>query len=176
MTETQSGFWRFSLGFYALPDVAPACLALQDQAGVDVNVMLFLLYLAESGRLVTTEEIAALDAEVKEWRTKVVEPLRALRRKLKDGIGEVPQATSETLRTLVKKVELESERAEQQGLERLAPNIGTPGSGRDQAARHNLAALAGFLGPLPDKEIQILLAAFTGNPPSPLYVPDSPPV
>ncbi len=168
-SETRdSPFWRFSLRFYALPDVAPACLVLQDEAGVDVNLMLFLLYLAESGRTVTREEIAGLDAEVKEWRTKIVEPLRALRRKLKAGFGDVPLATSESLRTLVKKVELESERAEQTGLEQLAPNIGTPGAGRDGAAARNLAALAAFIGPLPDKEVQILLRAFTDAPPSPL--------
>lgn len=151
--------------------MAPACLILQDQAGVDVNLMLFLLYLAESGRTLTKDDVAALDAEVKEWRIKVVEPLRSLRRRLKEGIGEVPAATSETLRTLVKKVELESERAEQQGLERLAPDIGTPGAGRDEAAARNLAALSAFLGPLPDKEVQILLAAFTQSPPSPLSAP-----
>src|SRR6516162_7809580 len=43
-------FWRFSLTFYALPRVAPALLALQDLEGLDVNLMLFALWLGISGR------------------------------------------------------------------------------------------------------------------------------
>ena len=30
--------------FYAVPGVAPACIELQDQAKVDVNVLFFLLW------------------------------------------------------------------------------------------------------------------------------------
>jgi uncharacterized protein (TIGR02444 family) len=32
-------FWEFSLAFYAEPGVAPACLAMQDLEGVDVNLV-----------------------------------------------------------------------------------------------------------------------------------------
>ena len=39
-----SPFWRFSLRFYRLPEVADACITLQEQAGVDVNLLLFLLW------------------------------------------------------------------------------------------------------------------------------------
>jgi len=44
----ESPFWRFSLRFYSRPGVAAACLALQDEAGADVNLMLFLLFLAKT--------------------------------------------------------------------------------------------------------------------------------
>src|SRR5688572_14496276 len=101
-----SVFWRFSLQFYGLPDVAPACLALQDEAGVDVNLLLFLLFLAEQGRAVTRDDVARLDRAVAPWRSGVVEPLRAIRRRLKTGIGDTPSVISEGLRNMVKKVEL----------------------------------------------------------------------
>ena len=39
-----SPFWRFSLRFYRQPRVADACIALQEEAGVDVNLLLFLLW------------------------------------------------------------------------------------------------------------------------------------
>src|SRR5262249_35669715 len=39
-----SPFWRFSLQFYRQPKVADACIALQEGAGVDVNLLLFLLW------------------------------------------------------------------------------------------------------------------------------------
>ena len=34
-----SPFWRFSLRFYRQPKVADACIALQEEAGVDVNLL-----------------------------------------------------------------------------------------------------------------------------------------
>ena len=52
-----SRFWQFSLDFYARPGVADACLELQDRAGVDVNVLFFVLYLAAQEREVNRNEV-----------------------------------------------------------------------------------------------------------------------
>lgn len=161
----ESPFWRYSLRFYALPEIAPACLVLQDEGGADVNVMLFLLFLAEDGRTVTPQEVARIDADTASWREEAVKPLRTLRRKLKEGIGVMPREDGETLRNLVKKVELESERLEQEFLARLAPKLGTGGGARVTAARANLAAYAAHLGRVPEKALQIVLKAFTDAPP-----------
>ena len=159
-SSRDSPFWRFSLRFYALPDVAPACLALQDEANVDVNLMLFLLFLAENGRAITRDDVAGLDASIAPWRTQVVEPLRALRRRLKSGIGEIPSATSEGLRNMVKKIELEAERLEQGRLENAAPILGKPAP-RNDAARANLAAYEAYLGRFPDAPKALILKAFS---------------
>src|SRR3954466_63486 len=86
----ESPFWRFSLRFYARSKVSAACLALQDDAGVDVNLLLFLLFLAEHQRKVDAGDIARLDAGVSAWREQVVKRLRDLRRALKPGIGDIP--------------------------------------------------------------------------------------
>jgi uncharacterized protein (TIGR02444 family) len=160
MTANDSAFWRFSLRFYALPDVAPACLALQDEANVDVNLMLFLLFLAESGRVITHDDVVRLDAGIAPWRSEVVEPLRALRRRLKSGIGEIPTTTSEGLRNMVKKIELEAERLEQGRLENVAPTLGKPAP-RNEAARSNLAAYEAHLGRFPDVPKALILNAFS---------------
>jgi uncharacterized protein (TIGR02444 family) len=164
-TPRGSQFWRFSLSFYARPDVAPACLVLQDEGGADVNVMLFLLFLAEGGRTVSRNDVIRIDAETAAWREEAVKPLRTLRRKLKTGIGTMPLEDNEAMRNLVKKVELESERLEQEFLARLASGIGTPGFPRAEAARSNLAVYAAHLGGVPDKALQIVLKAFTDAPP-----------
>jgi uncharacterized protein (TIGR02444 family) len=162
-SSRDSAFWRFSLRFYALPDVAPACLRLQDEANVDVNLMLFLLFLAENGRAVTRDDVANLDASIAPWRTEVVEPLRAVRRRLKSGVGEMPVATSEGLRNMVKKIELEAERLEQGRLEKAAPNLGKPAA-RNEAASANLAAYEAHLGRLPDAPKALILKAFSAQP------------
>ncbi len=75
-----TAFWRFSLEFYAQPGVMPACLALQDQHGLDVNLALFCCWVGEP---LDAAALAEAEALVREWRTQVVQPLRAVRRWLK---------------------------------------------------------------------------------------------
>src|SRR3954470_15433331 len=91
-----SPFWRFSLRFYARAKVASACLALQDETGADVNLVLFLLFLADHQRQVAQAEVARLDHSVQGWRSEVVKPLREIRRALKTRLGEIPVGVSET--------------------------------------------------------------------------------
>src|SRR3954469_18524310 len=137
----ESPFWRFSLRFYARSKVSAACLALQDEASVDVNLLLFLLFLAEHQRSVDNGDIARLDGAVSAWREQVVRRLRDLRRALKPGIGEIPGTVSETFRGQIKRRELESERIEQAALERFsAETIGSSAPSRVAAAEANVAA------------------------------------
>ena len=63
-----SPFWRFSLQFYRQPGVADACIALQEEAGVDVNLLLFLLWHATTQRAFTAADVAALEAKIGAWR------------------------------------------------------------------------------------------------------------
>jgi len=156
-----SAFWRFSLRFYALPNVAPACIELQDKAGVDVNLMLFLLFLADGKRLVTAADVARLDSTISSWREEVVMPLRELRRKLKTGVGGIAPERSEPFRNLIKRVELESERLEQARLEQEVSAFLTKAPSREAAAEANLAAYAAHLGSLPATPVKIIRDAFT---------------
>ncbi len=161
-----SPFWRFSLKFYALPEVAPACLRLQDEGGADVNLMLFLLFLAQSCRQVRAEDIQRLDSTVGPWREESVKPLRALRRKLKEGIDPIPTAATQFYRDHVKRLELEAERLEQSWLEREALGMMFAAApSRQQAAETNLSLYAAYLGRLPELPLKIVLAAFTNAPP-----------
>jgi uncharacterized protein (TIGR02444 family) len=157
-----SVFWRFSLRIYSLPGVGAVCIDLQDRHGVDVNVLLFLLFLADAGRAVSPEDVARIDAEVRTWRDSVVLPLRTVRRDLRAAIGRVDRDASEALRTDVKRIELEAERIEQETLERLmpAPAAGASAASRTVAARANLAAYGSSLGGLPDELLAPLLQAF----------------
>ena len=40
----EPAFWRFSVQFYRQPAVAEVCLLLQDEFGIDVNLLLFVLW------------------------------------------------------------------------------------------------------------------------------------
>jgi len=158
----ESPFWRFSLRFYSRAKIAAACLALQDEAGADVNLLLFLLFLAEHKRQVTKDDILRLDRAVQAWRDRVVKPLRELRRALKEGIGDIPITASETFRGQIKRLELESEQIEQHVLERLnASEIGAPATSRIEAAKVNLAAYGGYLGAMAGEAFGVILNGFT---------------
>ncbi len=146
-SSSDTPFWRFSLNFYRQPGVAEACIALQDDCGVDVNLMLFLLWLAASGRQLSAEHIKQLDQAVRSWRELTIIPIRETRRKLKGAPTLVAADKQEALRTKIKAIELEAERLQQEAL--YAKSRALPGGGEARppaAARANLAAYEHLLG------------------------------
>jgi uncharacterized protein (TIGR02444 family) len=145
--DRASPFWRFSLGFYRQPGVADACIALQDGCGVDVNILLFFLWLATMRRCVSPEVAQEVCGKATPWRDAVVAPLRAIRRRLKDGSTLVERGTAEAFRTKVKALELESERLEQEALFALADGLAMGDTTTiEGAARVNLASYEDALG------------------------------
>jgi uncharacterized protein (TIGR02444 family) len=157
-----SPFWRFSLRFYRQPEVADACITLQEQAGVDVNLLLFLLWHAVHKRALSTPEISELEARIAPWRNTTVVPLRTMRRALKSPSALVGGATAELFRTKIKAAELEAERLQQEAMHELAvPSLlGKDAASLEAAARANMAAYAALCGaPLPSSASETLLAA-----------------
>jgi uncharacterized protein (TIGR02444 family) len=78
-----SPFWRFSLALYARPGAAPACLALQDRDGADVNLLLLGLWLGWCGHRLMPAAGAELACLARGWQEPIVRPLRQVRRDLK---------------------------------------------------------------------------------------------
>jgi uncharacterized protein (TIGR02444 family) len=167
MTDTTpqgSPFWRFSLAFYRLPKVADACIRLQEEAGVDVNVLLYLLWQAQQGRRLTADEVAALDAQVAPWREATVIPLRNVRRALKSPPALIAAVAGEAFRNRIKAVELEAERLQQEAMFAL-PARGHPGVRTVDAAQANVGAYSAALGVnFPQAPVTILSAAFASLP------------
>ena len=91
MTDSNP-FWTFSLALYGRPGVADACLALQDEQGMDVNLLLYACYATVCGQALSEADLRAVDAAVREWRAEMVAPLRALRRRSE---GDLKQRLSE---------------------------------------------------------------------------------
>ena len=104
-------FWDFSLALYAKPGVAESCLRLQDGLGLDVNLLLYACWTAaRGGERPSPDGWRRLVDETAVWRSQVVEPLRSVRRFLKDAEA-TPWSTG--LRERVKALELDAEHAEQ---------------------------------------------------------------
>ncbi len=113
--ELEADSWAFALELYARPGVADACLQLQNQAGVDVMMLLVVGYAAIRHRIVLTpSEIRELDAACRPWREQIVQPLRAVRIGLKAGPPPAPGGETEPFRSKVKAVELAAERLQNQ--------------------------------------------------------------
>ncbi len=158
-----SPFWRFSLQFYRREGVAAACIALQDEAGVDVNLLLFLLWCASQRRRLSVTEVEALERACAPWRNAAVIPLRAIRRALKTPPQLVEAGAAELYRTRIKAVELEAERLQQEAMYRrfaaAAPGAEAPSA---EAAAANIAAYAQVHDkPFPAGAVETLKAAFT---------------
>ena len=134
--------WAFSLAFYGQPGVAVALIALQDGAGLDVNLMLFAMWLGLSGRG-RLDGMRAADAEraVRTIRAEVIEPLRRMRRRL----AAAAESDLRVLRDKLKALELDGEKAAQ---ERLAAIAGPVCENNRATRRADAAAnLEFYLGP-----------------------------
>lgn len=107
-------FWTFSLDRYRRDGVPSLCLRLQDEAGADVNIVLFCLWLASKGYEVDGAAFATtVMAPVNAWHDNVVRPLREVRRYMKGGGPIGARAELETVRQRIKAIEIETESVEQ---------------------------------------------------------------
>src|SRR5579863_5284687 len=157
-------FWRFSLNFYRQAGVSDACIALQDGCGVDVNLLLFLFWLASESRQLSRDDVKKLDDQVRDWRNLTIVPIRDARRKLKGAATLVEPGKQEVFRNKVKAVELEAERLQQEALYDFTKSgplgMQAPAS---TAARTNVAAYARVMGlTFPQAAVDLLTGAFDG--------------
>lgn len=104
--------WHFSLDRYGRKGVPPLCLALQEETGADVNLLLCGLWLGSERRLLTDAQANSLNTIVAPWHNQVVRPLRAVRKRLK-GWDVCPIEPREGLRAQIQQQEIEAERLEQ---------------------------------------------------------------
>jgi uncharacterized protein (TIGR02444 family) len=142
-----SPFWTFSLGYYRGAGVSEACLELQDNCGVDVNVVLFLLWMASQKRQVGADAVKRLADKVRPWQIDVIGPIRTLRRRLKSDAPLLDKGSAELFRTKIKAVELESERLQQEAMYALASGTASESaSSAATAARASIAAYQQALG------------------------------
>jgi uncharacterized protein (TIGR02444 family) len=166
MTNSAAGsetpFWRFSLHFYRQAGVADACIALQDECRVDVNLLLFLLWLAGTGRQLSASDVKYLDTAVHDWRSLTIAPIREVRRKLKGARTTVEANKQEAFRARIKAVELEAERLQQEALYRRSRSSPLGAAATPPiAACANLAAYEQVLAVhFPKPAVECLVSSF----------------
>lgn len=110
--------WEFASTLYQQPGVAATCLALQDQRGADVCLLLAALWLERRGCAASPVRCAALTELAGNWQDGVTTPLRQLRRAWKAQALEDAQLAG--LRSQLADLELQAERILLQRLQALS--------------------------------------------------------
>jgi len=144
----ESAFWDFSLKLYARPGVAESCLALQERCGIDVNLLFCCLWLGLRGERLAERDVGELADRVRALHEGVVKPLRQARTVLKDLLAredESFRAVIGTIRSAVKKSELDAEHLEQVILG--TREHGGTGAGSPDLARANAEAYLALVNP-----------------------------
>jgi uncharacterized protein (TIGR02444 family) len=163
VNQSQIALWYFANAFYRQVGVEPSLIALQDEAGLDIPLLLSLLHAGRAAALVDAPALAELIAIAHLWQERAVGPLRKVRRALARPIEGTPDAEREGLRAQVKQAELEAERLLLAALEKALPSAGT--TPPEDAIRANIgfyiAALACQLSPEHEAALAdlVLLAA-----------------
>lgn len=116
--SAETRLWDWAVAAYATPGVEPLLLDLQDRAGHSIPYLLWVAWMATSGRVATDDDLRDGAAVARDWDARVVVPLRQVRRALR-GAGH------EALREQVKVVELTAERGI---LAMLESRSGPPGA------------------------------------------------
>jgi uncharacterized protein (TIGR02444 family) len=160
-TPQTNPFWTFSLGYYRAAGVSEACLELQDNCGVDVNVVLFLLWQATQKRQFAAVQVKALTEKVGPWQIDVIGPIRGLRRMLKSDAPLLDKGSAELFRTKIKAIELEAERLQQEAMHAMAAGIVSEAAATTEAAaRASIAAYESVTGhPFTPAAVDTLIAA-----------------
>lgn len=134
-------FWDFSVRSYRIENVADACLSLQDERRVDVNMLLYCCWFGVTRGQQQTEFFQNVFEFSETWAVQVVRPLRYVRTWLKlEGCPDprMPTETCMEFREKVKGVEFNAEKIQQDVLQSLTESI----TEKDLALSDQLVAIA----------------------------------
>tara|TARA_Y100000588_G_scaffold307576_1_gene331800 strand:- start:78 stop:623 length:546 start_codon:yes stop_codon:yes gene_type:complete len=108
--STSLKFWQFSLAYYQHSNSAETLLRLQNNYGLDINLILFALWVGsiESTALLR-DHFQTLDSSITNWRDNIIQPLRKLRQTAKAQTALFSNFSDNFL-NMTSDIELEAER------------------------------------------------------------------
>lgn len=152
-SASREALWEWSLNRYAAEGAAPLLLRLQDEFGLNVNVLLWCGWCARYFGEIPRGPLKTAVERATRWSNEVTARLRAARRALKSP----PQVEAEpvsALRAQVQACEIAAEKIEQQMLENIASQALSPladPAGAEQRLRRNFAAYGRLVRPDQDE-------------------------
>ena len=116
--------WDFVLRLYAGDGVEQACLALQDDHGQCVPLLLWRAWTLSEDRPVDEEALASAVMLARAWHDEVIVPIRSVRRRLKSPMPPVDDDARLRFRQDVSRREMTAERLLIDTLEALTARPG----------------------------------------------------
>ena len=155
MSDRKAEIWDFVLGYYRQQGVSESAITLQDTLGLDVNQVLFLMWLAGQKKALGEADVKRVADTSKGWQHDVVVPIRAIRRLLKENAPLVEQEAALAYRKKVQALEIEGEQLQLTAMAALSQGMTTTTTATaEDAARKNLAALSAAYGkPFPQAAV-----------------------
>lgn len=120
--EQQQDFWNFSVATYGKAGVAEACLHLQEELGIDVNVLLYCCWYGCTRGTLDGPAMERILSFAEPWAEHVVRPLRAARTWMKAAGCNPPFAPGDecmALREEIKRAELKAEHLQEDRMQEL---------------------------------------------------------
>ena len=109
-----TALWQRSVRVYGQSGVQAACLQLQTDYQVSVSVLLTLIGMPLFGhRALAEDEMDSVLSRAEVWQTRIIEPLRGVRRQLKANTPAPIETSVRGLRAAVLSNEIEAERHQQ---------------------------------------------------------------
>jgi uncharacterized protein (TIGR02444 family) len=138
--EIQNGksLWDFSCAFYAKPSVAACCLQLQDEQGVNINVLLWSLWLEGRHIVLTAEILSSAIMAIGPFDKHYVQSLRKIRRQLSSEFAQnIDKILS--LKKKISEAELLAEKIILEELEALSSDL-LPSENKMTASKNKMTA------------------------------------
>ena len=165
MPNKPQNFWKFSLELYDREGVAAACLALQEEYQLDVNLLLFCYWQGSNFGVIETELLRQVIDFSAEWRRHVVQPLRDARNWMKLNVDNNEQF--QLLRAGIKTEELAAEKYQQERLASIASKFGSTGQRQskrmdiEKDIEKNIDRLLEALGVTQNKQLEDRIEAIS---------------
>jgi uncharacterized protein (TIGR02444 family) len=165
MPNKPQNFWKFSLELYDREGVAAACLALQEEYQLDVNLLLFCYWYGSNFGVIETELLRQVIDFSAEWRRHVVQPLRDARNWMKLNGDNNEQF--QLVRAGIKTEELAAEKYQQERLASIASTFSSTGQRKskhmdiEKGIEKNIDRLLEALGITRNKQLEDRIEAIS---------------
>lgn len=115
VADEAAALWGFAVRVYGMRGIKDTCLAVQARYGLSISTLLGAIWTGAHGygRMGATQ-LETTVRRATEWHREVIEPMRALRRRLRQQPPPGLEERTDALRHEVLRQELEAERIEQQ--------------------------------------------------------------
>ncbi len=160
-----NNFQVYSIALYGRENVEESCLRLQDEYGLDVNVVLFCYWFGAHHGVVGKGLWKRIDEISRTCQSLAIQPLRGFRRDLRSSSQFADSLSNEQRENAYKRLkttEIRAELVQQRFMQEACADFETGAIAEPaEAARRNAEALLQRRGITPNKEIRELLAVIS---------------